>query len=1110
MDGVQGSSESNSDNESDSAEYEALTDSEVAAGISPEDASTRVRVPRPEGTKKKRMRRLRKGSSQPSEKDTRSGSRVASKDGSGSRQGSRSDRFLPPPMNGPAPEAEESDDPMVGSTIDGKYKILAPIGTGGMATVYKAWHLMLQRVMAIKFILPGTAQSVRFRERFFREAQIASKLRHPNLVETREFGETPDGQFYMLMDFCAGRSLTELLTQDGPMAPAAGARVMIQILSALGEAHRHSVIHRDVKPSNIVVDEDGVAKLLDFGLAKSLEGDETTRDTTKIGAVLGTPKYMSPEQAEGRPCNELSDLYSVGVVLYELVSGTLPFRGASSSDQLRQRIVENPVPPNERVPGLNLPETFEKILMKSLERRRPSRWANAEEFAEALRDFAKGEHVDVAIPVDADAFEHKGRLELTDLPCTVHKVVHRERKQDGLIWVFQVETLRRDTLAVFTNQLSVAERIQHSALAPTVEGGAYVGQRLYAFTGLGDGPTLGERLADGPLEEREVIKIARPLLEGLAAAHSFGVTHTAIQPGLITLGAQGPVLHGLGVLPAADAQRSNRKRDVADFARLMTHMLAGAVGDTASSQGLEKASGRLRPVLATALGEGAYPHAGALLKALGRADRRFGREPGASFRPRLKTLGLTAAAMLLLALAWGVGTRLMRTDGALAIYTEPAASVEIQGIKNISNLVFEGEASLEGVMRFEDVPIGKYFVRVNKGELERETLANVKARRETAITVALYPKASRPRPTDDPVAPITGGAALSDDDRNALARIEERTREKTQELRRQSLALLADVTAAAEFSSADNALRLAERLTASEAVSREAMDQRISAWQDARTAFLDVVDLGSERDPWIAVESARSETLELVKRLASTELAAADALRDTHRALEGKQGAEAASADRVAYQRLGELAAGRGTLVPMASALADHTRQTEGLRADALRALADVRHRQSFQNSERALAQARKLSEGLASPLEVPFEELEAARKIHAAASAAWKKAHRLFVSLAEQARATNSVQTLTSRLANAFVRRDKASILTWYDDPAVDTYFYETLFKTARKIRFRVGPARIRGDEAIADIVEFSYQDIDSKERKSRTSWQVRMRRAGKTWKIVNVRQVR
>jgi serine/threonine protein kinase len=277
-----------------------------------------------------------------------------------------------------APEPEASDDPLVGQTIEGKYRVLAPLGAGGMASVYRAWHLLLGREIALKFIRPGSADSEQFRERFFREAQISTELIHPHIVPTREFGETDGGAFFMVMDFIKGRTLSALLAEQGRLPVARAVELVTQVLDGVGAVHGRGVVHGDLKPSNLMIDEKGQAWVLDFGLAR-YQGEDLGGTT----GVAGTPLYMAPEQAAGSACDARADLFALGLILHECLCGVRPHRGTLDEVLRLRRTTEIPRPV-DLVGDVAVPPRVEAALMKALAREPAARWATAEEFRAAL------------------------------------------------------------------------------------------------------------------------------------------------------------------------------------------------------------------------------------------------------------------------------------------------------------------------------------------------------------------------------------------------------------------------------------------------------------------------------------------------------------------------------------------------------------------------------------------------------------------------------------------------------------------------------------------------------------------------------------------------------
>ncbi len=263
-----------------------------------------------------------------------------------------------------------------GTLIDGRYKVLSRLGAGGMADVFLAEDQQLGRKVALKLLHRRFAEDPGFVERFRREAQAAAGLQHPNVVSVYDRGAY-DGTYYIAMEYLPGRSLKQLIRQEAPIDPLRAIDIAIQILKAARFAHRHGVIHRDLKPHNVIVDESDHAKVTDFGIARA-----GASDMTETGSIMGTAQYLSPEQAQGHAVSAVSDLYSVGVVLYELLTGRVPFDGESPVTIALKHVSEAPVPPRQLNPGIS-PE-LEQVVLWSLNKDPAHRPANADELIIAL------------------------------------------------------------------------------------------------------------------------------------------------------------------------------------------------------------------------------------------------------------------------------------------------------------------------------------------------------------------------------------------------------------------------------------------------------------------------------------------------------------------------------------------------------------------------------------------------------------------------------------------------------------------------------------------------------------------------------------------------------
>jgi eukaryotic-like serine/threonine-protein kinase len=260
--------------------------------------------------------------------------------------------------------------------IDGRYRILERLGSGGMAEVYCAEDQQLGRRVALKVLHRRFAEDEQFVERFRREASSAAGLSHPNVVAIFDRGEW-DGTYYIAMELVDGRTLKEIVREKGPAPPDAAVDVTLQILRAARYAHKHGVVHRDIKPHNVLIDQDGRVRVTDFGIARA-----GASDMTETGSVMGTAQYLSPEQAQGRPVDARSDLYSIGIVLYELLTGQVPFDADSPVTVALKQVSELPVPPAELVPAI--PPAIDAVVLRAMEKDPGLRYQSADEFIAAL------------------------------------------------------------------------------------------------------------------------------------------------------------------------------------------------------------------------------------------------------------------------------------------------------------------------------------------------------------------------------------------------------------------------------------------------------------------------------------------------------------------------------------------------------------------------------------------------------------------------------------------------------------------------------------------------------------------------------------------------------
>ena len=293
------------------------------------------------------------------------------------------------------------------AVIANKYTILKELGEGGYGGVYLVQHVDIPVRYALKVLNKALSEDSRFIERFKREAEILLRFSHPGSVQLRDFGKTEHGRYYMAMDFSEGTPLQEVLAKNGPFPIVEAMELMEQILAVLGAAHRMNIVHRDIKPDNIMLEVDPSGKrhikILDFGIAKIKE--EALTETKSVeGASIGTPQYMSPEQAAGeRILDHRMDIYSTGILFYELISGDLPFNGDTVIQTLLMHLTRPPKPLN---PALGIPEYVSSMIYKALQKDRSNRYQSAEDFLDDIKKARTkyeqeqhGESAPVATPV---------------------------------------------------------------------------------------------------------------------------------------------------------------------------------------------------------------------------------------------------------------------------------------------------------------------------------------------------------------------------------------------------------------------------------------------------------------------------------------------------------------------------------------------------------------------------------------------------------------------------------------------------------------------------------------------------------------------------------------
>jgi serine/threonine-protein kinase len=303
-----------------------------------------------------------------------------------------------------APEREPVEDPLLGTIVDNRYQVIGLLGEGGMGSVYRVRHTSLGRFFALKALRRDMSTESDLAQRFMREAKAAAAISHPNVVHITDFGTLPSGQPYFVMELFEGRSLAWLIRHGGPIPAARAVRILRQVCEALGAAHAAGIIHRDLKPDNIhvggVLADREIVKVLDFGLAKVAGASRLTR----AGIVFGTPHYMSPEQALGEPVDHRADMYALGIVMYEMFTGKVPFEADTYMGVLTKHMYMAPAPPSQVLGGTRELGALETVTLRCLEKKPERRYAD---MAELLTELDRITH-----------FADDGRLEIEPAPSS--------------------------------------------------------------------------------------------------------------------------------------------------------------------------------------------------------------------------------------------------------------------------------------------------------------------------------------------------------------------------------------------------------------------------------------------------------------------------------------------------------------------------------------------------------------------------------------------------------------------------------------------------------------------------------------------------------------------
>lgn len=317
-----------------------------------------------------------------------------------------------------------------GKILGNRYEIMQKVGTGGMAVVYKARDIVLNRYVAVKVLRDEFTTDEEFIRRFETEAQSAARLTHPNIVSIYDVG-VDQGVYYIIMELIQGKTLKEIIVEErGPLPWKWSVNVAIQIASALEMAHKNNIIHRDIKPHNIIITEDGVAKVTDFGIAKAVSNSTITAFGTTIGSV----HYFSPEHARGGFTDAKSDLYSLGVVIYEMVTGRVPFDADTPVSVALKHMQEEPVPPIDINP--NIPEAVNKIVLKALKKDTTLRYQTSTEMLQDLKQALKNPEGDFVEEIDYDLAGATQKISIDEYGNEINRKEVRGKKDNKFVsWI---------------------------------------------------------------------------------------------------------------------------------------------------------------------------------------------------------------------------------------------------------------------------------------------------------------------------------------------------------------------------------------------------------------------------------------------------------------------------------------------------------------------------------------------------------------------------------------------------------------------------------------------------------------------------------------------------
>lgn len=460
----------------------------------------------------------------------------------------------------------------------GKYQLSTLIGRGGMAEIYKSYHPDLERDLAVKILYPHFTDLPGFVERFRREAQTAATLRHPNIVQIFDFARTKDGLYYMVLEYIDGQSLESFLTAQAPLTLSQTLVLFRQIASAIQYAHERGLIHRDIKPANILLDKRGQAYLTDFGIAQIMGMTRLTQTDTKAG----TPIYMAPEQIETQPVSVTADVYSLGMLLYKMLTNRLPYENENPSLVLMQKLMKPPTSPRQYKP--NLPVEIEEILMIALAREPEKRFPDVVSMTWALEDaygtVSEGDFFNTAVaPIPTtpgdfllnrlDHYEIQEPLTQSETNASQRYVGHNHMLNELVLLEVMKATDEKNT-QLFLQRMTTVSQLAHPHIAPVAFINQIASGYSYAALAYKPGMTLAAKMEAEVIPSLLGLYLARQLAHALRTIHAINLIHGDLEPETVFVGDDGGIwLMGLGIV----AEKATIHDNIKAFGHLLQRML---------------------------------------------------------------------------------------------------------------------------------------------------------------------------------------------------------------------------------------------------------------------------------------------------------------------------------------------------------------------------------------------------------------------------------------------------------------------------------------------------------------------------------------------------------